>query len=101
MSEKPFATVKACLDAGHTWEECVGLTVKDGKFEAVIKKDCPACMRRELSDMALSGKGVNFSLEPVAEVIAETKGKNKDSVDALRKKYKDSGGCATGNCGNR
>ena len=35
------------------------------------------------------------------DFIAETKGKNKDTVDALRKKYKSSGGCATGNCGDR
>lgn len=75
MSKKieEFATVKACLDAGHTWEECIKFDVREGEFKAMIKKNCPACMRRELSDMALSGKGVAFSLEPKSDVPAEPK----------------------------
>jgi len=64
---KPFATVKACMEAGHTWEDCAGVTVKEGKIKGYIKRGCPVCMRRELQDEVMSGNPISFHNETEEE----------------------------------
>ena len=60
---KEYGSVKACLDAGYTWEKCVGLTMKDGKLKGTIVRGCPRPMKAAIVDAVLSGEPINFSEE--------------------------------------
>ena len=57
---KEYGSVKACLDAGYTWEKCVGITMKDGKLKGRIIRGCPRPMKNAIVDAVLSGDPIPF-----------------------------------------
>ena len=61
---KEYGSVKACLDAGYTWEQCVNVRIKDdGKLHGYITRACPRPMKAAILDAVISGEPINFSEE--------------------------------------
>jgi hypothetical protein len=64
LKNEEFATVQACLEAGHTWDECSTLKIdKDRNMRVMLKKSCPLPMREEIKKKAFAGEPVTFSDE--------------------------------------
>jgi hypothetical protein len=61
---KDFKTVKECLEAGYSWEKCVGFQVDDnGNMRQIIKKTCPIPMRNTIRDKVFAGESITISTE--------------------------------------
>ena len=58
-----YKTVKECIEAGHTWDQCMGFTVKGDDMKVVIKKSCPEPMVEFVRDIVFKGKPVTFTRE--------------------------------------
>ena len=100
--KEKFATVKACLDAGHTWEDCMGLTMQEGKLKGIIKKSCPEVMKMEIKNKVFSGEAISFVDESMSPENLIT----KEMAEEVLKKYAEyekipNKRCKTGDCGGK